>query len=216
MGDPADVTVVIPTIPPRAETLMRRAMTSVALQTRPPAGGVRVWLDADGEGPAVMRDRALRAGGAEEITTEWVTFLDDDDEILPQHLEIMFRVVEAVEASGGRVQMVYPWPYTIGGTNPHEANFGQPFQLERPVQTTIVVMVRTGLAREIGFRAMGDLDAPGRLYGGEDWDFTQRVATWCLERDVRPGVVHVPVRTWLWHHHGGNTSGLPRNWRQPG
>lgn len=206
-----DVTVIVPTIPPRGygseNPMLQLAMDSVGQQTCLPAGGVRLMLDVDGEGPAAMRDRALRDPD-DPITTEYVTFLDDDDRMLPLHIETMWA---AMQAPG--VVMAYPWPVTVGGTNPHEANFGKPFDLEHPVQTTIVTMVRTDVAREVGFRTLGDLGEPGRLYGGEDWDFTQRVAAWCLEHDVRPGVVHIPERTWLWYHHGSNTSGLPRNWR---
>jgi len=154
-----------------------------------------------------MRDRALQRRGDGEIHTPWVTFLDDDDEMLPVHVE---RMLGCARATGA--QMVYPWPVTVGGVNPHEHLFGQPFDLEHPVQTTIVTMVRTEVAREVGFRTIGDLDLPGRLYGAEDWDFTQRVAAWCLEHDQHPGVVHLAERTWIWHHHGGNTSGLPNRW----
>jgi hypothetical protein len=136
-----------------------------------------------------------------------VTFLDDDDEMLPGHVETLWAAAEETGAV-----MLYPWPETVGGVNPHEENFGKEFDLSDPCQTTVVTMVRTDVAVEVGYRTVGDLGAPGRLYGGEDLDFTRRVAGWCLERGVSPGVVHVPERTWRWHHHGGNTGGLPSRW----
>ncbi|ONH62337.1 hypothetical protein CcI49_02870 [Frankia sp. CcI49] len=92
---------------------------------------------------------------------------------------------------------VYSWPRTVGGTNPHEHWFGVPWKNAEPHDTTITVLVRTELAREVGFSAP---------HGGEDLRFTLG----CVAAGAR--IVHLPERTWIWHHHAGNTSGRPDRW----
>ena len=68
---PNDITVAIPTIPPRG-ALLQRAISSVLSQTLP-AGGLSVAVDNQRSGAAGTRARALAA-----VTSPWVAFLDDD------------------------------------------------------------------------------------------------------------------------------------------
>lgn len=189
------ITVVIPTIPPRVN-LLRRALLSVQHQTQQSQDCIIV-RDLLHDGAAITRQRGLEAVG-----TEWVAFLDDDDEFMPGHLEAL---AGAARSSGA--DYVFSWYEVVGGTDPRTEEFGLPWNPSHPRQTTITTLVRTGLAREVGgFLADTDEDliSPDRHYAGEDWRFTQRM------NDAGARIYHLPVKTWLWHHHGRNTSGLPR------
>lgn len=192
-----DITVVIPTIPPRAK-LFARAACSVAQQTL--AAPIQVAVDEHKEGAARTRQRAL-----EHVRTPWVAFLDDDDEFLPHHLDSLARAALKHDAD-----YIFSWYTVVGGNDPRPEVFGKPFDPAHPVQTTITTLVRTDLARATGFLpdpgASEDLASPDRHYAGEDWRFTLR----CINAGAR--IHHHPEKTWLWHHHGHNTSGLPKNW----
>jgi glycosyltransferase involved in cell wall biosynthesis len=190
------ITVVIPSIPPRT-TLLNRALASVKAQTALPYEVV-VEVDHHRTGAAATRHRGL-----ERVTTPWVAFLDDDDEFLPNHLNDLWTTVLKTGAD-----MVYSWYRVVGGSDPRPQEKDLPWDAENPRQTTITTLVKTGLALEVGgFLPDGedDLVSPDRHYAGEDWRFTERIN--------RAGVIyhHCSV-TWLWHHHGANTSGLPRRW----
>jgi glycosyltransferase involved in cell wall biosynthesis len=193
------VTVAVPSIPPRA-AMLGRALASVLAQELP-AEAVSIAVDTGRQGAAATRDRALRA-----VRTEWTAFLDDDDQMLPEHLRILMG---AAQESGA--DYVYSY-YTVADANgtllPHVdplQHFGRPFDPAHPHQTTITVLVRTELAQSVGFR-----DPPegalidGQRYG-EDFDFLVRAC------QAGAKVLHVPQRTWLWVHHR-NTSGLACNW----
>jgi glycosyltransferase involved in cell wall biosynthesis len=77
-----DITVCIPTIPPRAK-MLARALESVAEQTLQPAA-IIVEYDHEHTGAAATKNRALA-----KVTTPLVAFLDDDDHFLPHHLAVL-------------------------------------------------------------------------------------------------------------------------------
>lgn len=192
-----DITVVIPTVPPRAK-LLDRAVRSVERQTLPGALVV-VETDTDREGPAVVRNR-----GVEQVVTPWVAFLDDDDELLPQHL-----VTLASAATDTGADLVWPWFEVIGGSDPFPQHRGRQWDPADPHQIPITVLLRTGLFREVGgFRTVteGPTDRDGNRCG-EDFDLWLRLSA--------AGAVfhHVDEITWRWWHwrgpEGGNSSGLP-------
>jgi len=190
------ITVVIPSIPTRTH-LLERALASVEAQTWQ-FQDVIVEFDYDRLGAAVTRQRGL-----EKVETPWVAFLDDDDEFKPQHLEMLSVAARAADAD-----FVYSWYDVVGGTDPRPEVFGKVWDPNHPVQTTITTLVRTDLARDVGGfvdEDDGNLLSPDRHYAGEDWRFTKRV------NDAGAKIHHLPQRTWRWHHHGHNTSGLP-NW----
>lgn len=188
----SDISVVIPTHPARvANGMTKRAVGSVFGQTRP-AAAIIVEQDLLGAGAAPTRN-----SGLQKVTTEWVAFLDSDDQLKKNHLEVLMR---GAEASGA--DYVYSWYDPIGfGADPLP-HFGKTFDPEHPTQTTITVLVRTELAQEVGFRT----PPPGKLINGErygeDFQFTVEV----IEKGGK--IVHIPQRTWLWNYHGLNTSGL--------
>lgn len=191
MIDPT-VGVALPSIPPRTQ-MLRRAVGSVRGQTYP-VDQISISTDNRREGAAANRQRALSG-----VMTEWVAFLDDDDVFLPQHVEHLVRFAQDTGAD-----YVFPWFEVVGGTDPFPQHFGKVYDMANPTHTTIVTMVKTELAKEVGF-----VNPPGGDGGGgsgEDWDFTLR----CIEAGAT--IMHLPEKSWLWSHHGKNTSGQPHRW----
>jgi glycosyltransferase involved in cell wall biosynthesis len=190
-----DIAVVIPTIPPRAD-LLARALASVDRQTLPPAQ-VIVECDEDRTGAPATRTRGLS-----RVTCPYVAFLDDDDELLPAHLAKLAAHLLATDAD-----LVYPWFTVVGGTDPFPHLFGRPFDPHRPCQTTITTLARTSAIRDVGGFVSEDFGTDDRgNRAGEDFRMIIRL----VSRGYR--IVHLPERTWLWHHHRANTSGQPTRW----
>jgi hypothetical protein len=188
-----DVTFVIPTHPARLTNGMtKRAIGSALMQSHTPAGLI-VEVDKYREGAAVVRNRGLQ-----KVTTEWVAFLDSDDQLKKHHLETL---VHGAQATGA--DYLFTWYDPIGFRYDPLPHFGKVFDPENPTQTTITTLVRTELAQEVGFRDV----PPGKLVEGqrygEDFQFTVE----CIAKGAK--IVHIPERTWLWNAHGFNTSGLP-------
>lgn len=187
------VSVVIPSIPPRARLLIR-ALASVAAQTRQPDEIVTV-IDHQARGAARTRQHGL-----ETATSEWVAFLDDDDELLPIHLE---RLLAHAETTGA--DMVFPWFHVVGGLDPFPQHFGREWDPAEPTQTTITFLVRRQAALNVGgfleADDQPDTDPEGHRIG-EDFRFVCRLAE-------KHRIVHYPERTWRWHHTGTNLSGRP-------
>lgn len=187
------ITVVIPTHPARVTNGMtKRAFGSALLQSYSPEA-IIVEQDFNRSGAAVTRNRGLQ-----KVTSEWVAFLDSDDQLKKDHLQTL---VEAQEETGA--DYLFTWYDPIGFRFDPLPHFGKVFDPENPTQTTITTLVRADLAKEVGFR---DVE-PGKMIDGqrygEDFQFTVEVI-------AKGGkIVHVPKRTWLWNAHGGNTSGLP-------
>lgn len=189
------VTVVIPTIAPRA-SLLEEAVRSVYTQTM---YGVEVLLVADYEhrGAAVTRHEGLM-----KVATPWVAFLDDDDLFMPHHLEHLMNHAEDTEAD-----YVYSWFETLpNGCDPFPTtHYTDPWDPQNPRQTTITTLVRTDLAKEVGFLGE-DRGATGDgMRAGEDWEFT-------LGCNRLGKISHLVERTWYWRHWGGNTSGMGDRW----
>lgn len=197
------VTVVVTTIPERAQ-LIGRALESIQRGTVQP-DTIIVASDVNREGAAATRTRGLKM-----VDTEWTAFLDDDDEFGEFHLEHL--LAKQVETSA---DMVFPWFYVMGGSDPFPENFEREFDVEDPHQTTVTVLVRTGAAMAVnGFLWESGLDAddpgvdPDGNRAGEEFHFAIKLA--------RAGykIAHLQERTWTWHHwmNGnqiGNTMGLP-------
>lgn len=196
------ISVVIPSIPPRAR-LRARALVSVCGQTRQP-DEIVVEIDHEGAGAAHTRDKALRTA-----TSDRVAFLDDDDELGQLHLERLEAVMDETGAD-----LVFPWFTVIGGVDPFPQHFGRVWTKDDPTQTTITFLVKREAALAVGGFIDGDegVDGDGHR-AGEDFRFVCRLA------DAGYSIVHLPERTWKWHHHMapdgksiGNTSGRP--WRE--
>jgi hypothetical protein len=187
------ITVVVPTHTARVRNGMtKRAIGSVLGQTLP-AASIIIEHDTAGAGAPDTRDRGLQ-----KAATEWVAFLDSDDQMKPIHLE---HLMECALETGA--DYVYAWYEAVGfGADPLP-HFGRPFNPEKPTQTTITTLVRTELAQSVGFRQPPEGALINGERFGEDFLFTVE----CVKAGAR--IVHLPERTWLWNFHGANTSGLP-------
>lgn len=208
------VSVCIPTIPPRA-ALLERALRSVEAQTRPPED-VIVVEDEHGVGAGAARNAAWRLA-----ETDVVAFLDDDDELLPDHLELCVGALERE-----RADLAYPWFELVGWEDATEERpdplatrrngelvhpLGVPFGTEQTkhlreyawIPATVVVR-RSFLEAVGGYPEAGSRDYE-RYRQCEDWALLNRLL------DARARFVHVPKRTWrLYLGHG--TAG--QNWRE--
>lgn len=192
------VTVVIPVHPPRFFTTLDRALRSVWEQLYVPQA-VIVEVDLAHAGAAATRNLGL-----EQVTTEWVAFLDSDDQLRPGHLAGLHDMARETGAD-----LVYPWFDVANGWDPFPDRFGQPFDPEvlRTRNTIpVTVLARTELVRAVGgFRPKGPPENPC-----DDWG--------CWEAMLAAGgrFVHLPERTWIWHWHrsatDGNTSGRGNAW----
>lgn len=189
--DPS-VGVAIPSIPPRTE-LLYRALGSVRAQTYP-VTQVSISTDHERAGAAANRQRSLNG-----ITEEWTAFLDDDDYFYAEHVGKLVRFAQDTQAD-----YVFSWFDVIGGSDPFPQHFGKKYDRNEPTHTTITVLVKTELAKAVGFRDPAGGDGAGG--SGEDWDFTLR----CIEAGAL--IEHLPERTWAWAHHGYNTSGRNDRW----
>jgi glycosyltransferase involved in cell wall biosynthesis len=188
------VGVAIPSIPPRTE-ILARALDSVAAQTRP-VDAVSVAIDHRAQGATATRNRAWRA-----LETEWIAFLDDDDEMLPQHIEKLLAC--AIDEAA---DMVYPWfSCDVGDPFPH--HLGLAWEPRRPRQTTITCLWRREALEAIGgFPPHSRSKGPDGNWIGEDY-----LAVLALN-DRGGKIVHLPERTWVWHQSEGSTCGLPERW----
>lgn len=202
---PPTVSVIIPAHPARlVNGMLHRAVGSVWAQTRPPEA-VHVAVDTEGVGAAATRQRALMSA-----KTDFVAFLDSDDLFLPKHLEWLLNH----QAETG-ADFCYAWfkvlqQFADGTTNILEddpvfpvTHYLNDFDPDDPIETTITVLVRTGLAKQVGFK---ELDR-GEANTGEDRYFTLG----CLDAGAK--ISHLRRKSWLWRHHQlpdgtpGNTSG---------
>lgn len=188
-----DVTVVIPTIPPRAR-MLTRAIGSVSAQITP-AAGIVIAQDTTGEGAWQTRNR-----GAAHVRTTWTAFLDDDDQLLPHHLE---RLLDLAADTGAG--LVWGWFEVIGGRDPFPQHRGRDYDPASPHIVPITYLVRT----EVLFAAM--LETGGfRPDDAGAWDTQDEPVFTAAAR--LGGTANTPEVTWLWNHHGQNTSGLPERW----
>jgi glycosyltransferase involved in cell wall biosynthesis len=195
----SDISVVIATIPPRVK-LLRRAAWSVLEQTlRPDA--IVIESDPDHTGAAATKNRGLA-----KVTSEWVAFLDDDDQFLPEHLAKLRTHAFRTDAD-----VVYSIP-TVPGSNfvATEPMYGRPFDAgvlrqRSYIQTTS--LVRTKLIQNAG----GFQCPPRSDY--DDW------GCWLALLDAGARFSHLPESTFIWNHWGtgtpgrdGNTSGRADRW----
>lgn len=187
-------TVAIPTIPPRLHRL-KTAVFTVMQQTHR-VDALSIASDTHKEGAWATRQRAL-----DSVRTEWTFFLDDDDELKPEHCE---KLLKHAADTGADYVFSY-WDLSCTGDVLNA--FGREFDPRNPHHTTSTILVRTELAKSVGFTPPNDTD----LAGGEDWRFTLG----CVAAGAK--IAHLADMTWFWIHHlqdatDKNTSGLPVNW----
>jgi hypothetical protein len=98
---------------------------------------------------------------------------------------------------------VFPWFDVEGGTDPFPIHEGRVYDPQAPHSFPITTLVRRSLAYAVGGFPPG---VTGEEATGEDWQF------WIRLRDVGAAIVHLPERTWTWHHDSNNTAGLASRW----
>lgn len=199
MPSPFEITVAIPAHPARvANGMLDRAVQSVKNQLLP-AADISIAIDEHGDGAAVTRQRALDA-----VKTEWTAFLDSDDFFYPEHLKVLAQGAKIFNASYVfSYFMVHfpdlrPWP-----ANDPLGHFGKQFDPAKPHQTTITTLVRTDLAKSVGFRE----PPPGATINGEHYGEDFQFTVECAAAGAK--FYHVARRSWGWVHHGANSSGIP-------
>jgi glycosyltransferase involved in cell wall biosynthesis len=195
------VSVCIATIPPR-KALLERALASVEVQLWPPDETI-VQVDRDGEGAGPTRNKAWR-----RATSEFVAFLDDDDEFNEDHLA---RCVMA--AYSQQADVVYPWfelydemgnissdeklacPVNGMLRSPLGVAFG-PEQARHMRQHAFIpatILVRRSMLEAVGGYPSHDSEEYERYRQCEDWALLNRLL------DIHAKFVHVPHRTWRLH-----------------
>lgn len=194
-----NVTVITPHIPTRQFELTR-ALASVSAQTMQPEAHI-IATDSYHEGSAYTRNRVLHS-----VTTDWVAFLDDDDEFLPNHLNVLIDTAKhsvatviytgckVVDHNGNDIPVREEW-----------GRFGLDFDpdlLRTKAYLPVTSLVHTDLAQEALFGP--PKSHPQSDY--DDWGFYLRLL------DLGAVFKHVPEVTWVWHHHGANTSGRSDRW----
>lgn len=190
MTQPA-ITVIVPTIPHRRD-LLARALASVAAQTLPVA--VHVEPDPDRTGSAATRNRALEAVGSTHVL-----FCDDDDQLTPHAVQVLW---EAQQATGADVVSGAAWLTTP----PHAEPVPTPAPGWIPRETItarsvlhVTSLVRTDLAREAGgFRWMRD---PVTGMDLDDYGF------YCGLAQAGARFWRVPETVLIWTMHDAHTSG---------
>jgi glycosyltransferase involved in cell wall biosynthesis len=211
LPDAPTVAVIIPHIPERNGELLERALASVRAQTRP-FDQIIVESDPERTGAADTRNRALA-----QCTTDYVTFLDDDDELLPNHVAVCLNRFEVEGPAARRADLVYTYAEFIGSRDPLATDdgtgqwvkpFGIPFgpAQERHLREKGNFIPVTHMVRVDAIRAAGGFPRQNEFpatVSGDCEDYGLLLAL--LDNGAR--FVHEPVITWRYYFHSANTGG---------
>jgi glycosyltransferase involved in cell wall biosynthesis len=187
------VTIVIPTIPPRI-AMLQRAVASVMQQTHEVAA-ISIAVDHRHEGAWATRNRAMAA-----VRTEWIGFLDDDDDLYAHHVATLLDLADETGAG-----VVWGWYDVAGGFDPFPQHRGRPWDPDDPHIVPITYLVRADIARKAVEETGGFVADDIGAWDNQDQPFF----TACARLG---GTACTAEATWRWHHHSGNTSGLPARW----
>src|SRR4051812_9475074 len=205
-----NVSVAIPSIPGREE-LLGRALDSVQAQTVAPQR-VLVHTDVERHGAAWTRNRLLA-----QVRTSWVAWLDDDDELLPDHLQVL---LDGANQSGA--DLIFSNPIVVGVPDPLavcdddgrvvqspvNVPFGpaqEQWLRERGNFVPVTTLVRTSALRTIdGFPDPHSVPVPASSNSGQCEDYLALIKL--LDAGYRFHHV-LGLRTWLYHVHGANVGG---------
>lgn len=176
-----NVAVITPSLPTRA-TLLAEAIESVSIQTAPPHRHL-IEIDHRREGSAVLRNRMADAAWE----SDWLAFLDDDDVLYPQHLELLSETALVT-----RSDIVYSFCDVQGrdGWTPNRIFDAAALRVGNYIPVTVLV-------RRSSFQAAGGF--PQRAeHGWEDW------ALWLKLLDTGCRFACHPHPTWLYRLHAGS------------
>lgn len=170
----ADLTLVTGTLPER-KAMLTELLESVEAQTVQPAA--HLIVRDDGRGRVATANRAVGM-----VDTGWLCIVDDDDLLLPNHVETL--------AANLTADVVWTWVDVRGHRDDWTPNAPyEPGRLERGNYIPVTCAISAELWREQG----GWRDV--KLH---DWDL--------LRRCERAGAMflNVPVVTWVFRLHDGN------------
>ena len=201
MPGTADVTIITATIPTRAE-LLARAVKSVEEQTLQPAAHL-IMEDTEKIGGAAVLDKLLK-----KVKTKYVAVLDDDDELLPRHIEAIYTSITESDAD-----LVYPWfRYQTSGNAGHlERYFAVAWSNDDVHQVSMTWIAKTLTIKRVGGFSEGyvtesmELDSSGNRIG-YDFILIQRLVA--HDRIIK----HHPEITWIYHDDRQSTLGMPSRW----
>ena len=194
------ISVIIASIPPRRE-LLQRCLSSVINQTLQP-DKIMVNIDNARLGAPASRDNLIRSCG-----TDYVAILDDDDQFLPNHLEVLYNHIISEDAD-----LAYPSWVNEYGHGMHLDHFmGQPWDNNNVHQVPITWMAKTSSVLEVGgfsanFDTLNDtMDEHGHRIG-EDFAMIKKLV------NAGKKITHINEVTWVWNSNGPNTQGRPDRW----
>jgi glycosyltransferase involved in cell wall biosynthesis len=119
--------------------------------------------------PVSRGPAAARNAGIARATAPYVAFLDDDDEWLPEKLEVQLAVLEQSEPSTGVVHTARITVDKIAGTS---VTTRSPARFD-PARGRSVITLSSVLMRRVCFERVGLFDE--ELFGNEDFDLWIRV-----------------------------------------
>lgn len=150
-----NITILTSSLPERAD-MLAEAIKSVREQTVPVPH--LVYVDHLRQSPSHAYN--LLARGAD---TEWITFLDDDDTLMPHHVETLLASIE----EDPEVDVVYTRPRCVGQ---HIAWYFEPFSADT-LKTRSIVPITAAVRREVFWAAGGHYPE-----WGADWRLWQRIS----------------------------------------
>jgi glycosyltransferase involved in cell wall biosynthesis len=197
----ADVTICTATIPTRV-ALLERAIRSVTNQTlKVQEHSIKLDLDKLGQ-PAVL-DQIIQ-----EAKTKYVAILDDDDELLPNHIELLYKKIIETNAD-----LVFPhFRYSNLSDAGHLEKFrGLPWDNSNPHQVAITWIAKRQSILDVGGFS-GDFDVNSfevdnqgnRI--GPDFNLIKKLAK------ANKHITNIPEITWIYHVGHPSTLGMPIRW----
>lgn len=199
--DFADVTVCTATISTRKE-LLERAKQSVMKQTLKPFEHL-IKEDVERLGqPAVLDDLIARS------TTKYVAILDDDDELLPNHIELLYNKILETDAD-----LVYPhFRYSNISDAGHLERFrGLAWDNNHPHQVPVTWIAKRDVILEVGGFS-GDFNIDSYIVDnegnrmGQDFNLIQKLAK------ANKYITNISDITWIYHVGHPSTLGMPLRW----
>lgn len=196
-----DITVCTATISIRAE-LLERAKKSVENQTLKPKKH-SIKLDSERQGHTKVLDELIN-----EADTKYIAILDDDDELLPNHLELLYKAIQETDAD-----LVYPhFKYSNAPDAGHLEKYKNiPWDNDPNRQVPITWLAKRQSILEVGgFSKDFDVDSyltdneGNRL--GQDYFMIRKLV------EANKIIHHISDITWIYHVGHGSTLGMPTRW----
>lgn len=156
---------------------------------------VIVQWDHEHRGGSATRNMALQMVG-----TTWTAFLDDDDELRPEHLRFLMD-----RANEHALDLVWGWFNVVGGQDPFACHRGKQYDIMEPHIVPITYLVRTNLLLEA-------FNETGGFQPDEDGSWDDQDQPMFHFMACEGNHMAFPDITWDWHHDSLNTSGLPSRW----